>query len=83
MIENLVAAAGWAAMLLIIAAYYLVTIGRLSGQSRAYQWLNILGAAGFIINSGYNHAYPSAVLNVVWAGIAFYALRRDPVTPKT
>jgi hypothetical protein len=39
--------------------------------------MNIVGAAGFIINSGYNNAWPSVALNVVWMGIAFYALRRN------
>jgi hypothetical protein len=38
--------------------------------------MNILGAAGFVINSGWNHALPSAVMNVVWIGIGVYALSR-------
>ena len=29
--------------------------------------MNVVGAAGFVLNSGYNGALPSAGLNVVWA----------------
>ena len=39
--------------------------------------MNIVGAAGFIINCAYNNAWPSVALNVVWMGIAVYALRRN------
>jgi hypothetical protein len=67
---------GWAAMIMLLAAYYLLTNGRLTFDSRAYQWMNLLGALGFIINSGWNGAIPSAALNVVWAGIGLAALWR-------
>ena len=39
--------------------------------------MNIIGAAGFIINCAYNNAWPSVALNVVWMGIAIYALRTE------
>lgn len=69
---------GWAGALLIIAAYALLSTGRLEGRSRLYQWMNVVGSVGFIINSGWNGAYPSAALNVVWIGIGLYALLRQP-----
>ena len=67
---------GWVAAALILTAYLLVSNGRLSGQSRAFQWLNVVGAAGFVINSGSHHAWPSAILNVIWAGIGVVTLIR-------
>ncbi len=67
---------GWTAALLILAAYALLTAGKLEAKSRAYQWMNVVGAAGFILNSGWNGAIPSAALNVVWAGIGLAALWR-------
>ena len=76
MIEIAIEIIGWAAALLILAAYALLTAGKLHAQSRAYQWMNVLGAAGFIVNSGWNGAFPSAALNVVWAGIGLAALWR-------
>lgn len=66
--------AGWAGAGLILIAYLLLTAGRIGPRSFAYQGMNLLGAIGFVINSGWNHAYPSAALNVVWAGIAVFAL---------
>lgn len=67
---------GWVAAALILAAYFLLTTGRLGPRSPAYQWLNVVGAAGFILNSGWNGAFPSAALNVIWAGIGVFALWR-------
>lgn len=65
---------GWAGAALILGAYILLSTGRLDGRSRAYQWMNVVGAAGFVLNSGWNGAIPSAVLNVIWMGIGFLTL---------
>jgi hypothetical protein len=54
----------------------LLSIGRLTGQSPLYQWMNIFGAAGFAINGWWHSALPSTALNVVWMGIAGFALWR-------
>ena len=67
---------GWAAALLILVAYVLLSLGRIEAQSIAYQGMNVAGAAGFIVNSGYNGAIPSAALNVIWMGIGLFALSR-------
>jgi hypothetical protein len=65
---------GWAGAGLILTAYLLLTAGRIAARSIAYQGMNLAGAIGFIVNSGWNGAIPSAALNIVWAGIAIYAL---------
>ena len=72
----LLEAVGWVGAVIILAAYILLSTERLSGQSKSYQWMNVGGAACFVINSGYNGAIPSATLNVVWAGIGLYTLWR-------
>jgi hypothetical protein len=36
--------------------------------------MNVFGALGFIVNSYWNGAIPSAALNVVWAGIGIAAI---------
>ena len=71
---------GWAGAILILGAYALLSAGRLRSESLTYHLMNILGAAGFVVNSGYNGALPSAAMNVVWIGIGVYALRqrREP-----
>jgi hypothetical protein len=68
---------GWMAVLLILGGYGLLSFGRISARSPVYQWMNVIGALGFVINSGWNGAWPSAALNVAWMGIAVYALRRN------
>jgi len=65
---------GWAAAAIILAAYILLSLGRIDGRSYLYQWMNVVGAGGFIVNSGYNGAIPSAVLNVIWAAMGLFTL---------
>jgi hypothetical protein len=60
---------GWAGALLILTSYALLSSGRLEGRSRPYQLLNFTGSACFVLNSGYNGAWPSAALNLIWMGI--------------
>lgn len=67
---------GWTGAGLILIAYLLLSSGRLDGQSRSYQWMNVAGAACFVINSGANGAIPSATLNVVWMLIGVLTLWR-------
>ncbi len=67
---------GWTAATMMLSAYVLLTTGRLRSLSPAYQWLNVLSGAGFIVNSGWNGAYPSAFLNLIWMGIGLYGLLR-------
>jgi hypothetical protein len=68
---------GWVATVLILAAYGLLSFGKLQPRSWVYQIMNIVGAVGFIINCAWNGAWPSVALNVVWLGIGFYALRHN------
>jgi hypothetical protein len=72
----LVEGAGWAGAAMILLAYLLVTTERLTGRSPAFQWLNLVGAAGFVVNGLWHGAIPSASLNIVWMGIALFALVR-------
>ena len=65
---------GWVAAALMLSAYVLLTRGKLSSRSSLYHWLNVLSGAGFIINSGWNGAYPSAAINVVWTAIGLYGV---------
>jgi hypothetical protein len=67
---------GWAAAVTMLAAYMFLTTGRLAAHSALYQWLNVLASVGFILNSGWNGAYPSVFLNVVWMAIGLYGLSR-------
>lgn len=65
---------GWIGAVLILAGYFLLTAGRVTAKSVAYQMMNVVGAIGFIANSAWNGAWPSAVLNIIWVGIGVVAL---------
>ena len=72
----LIEAVGWIAALLILVAYGLISAGKIEARSLTYQLLNIFGAAGFVVNSGWNGAIPSTALNIVWMGIGLVTLLR-------
>ena len=67
---------GWAGAALILGAYALLSAGKLRAESVSYQLMNILGAAGFVVNSGWNGALPSAAMNLVWMFIGVYGLHQ-------
>lgn len=65
---------GWLAAAIILASYILLSIGRIEARGYQYQWMNVIGASGFVLNSGYNGALPSAGLNIVWAAMGVFTL---------
>lgn len=73
--------AGWLGAALILLAYALLSSGKLDGRSSIYQLMNVIGAIGFILNSSWYGAIPSAALNVVWLFIGLAALYRNRTRP--
>ncbi len=67
---------GWAGSAAVIAAYALVSLNRLRGDSAGYQALNLVGGVFLIVNTIYWGAYPSTFVNLVWVGIAVFAIAR-------
>ena len=65
-LEIVVEVIGWAGAALILFAYLLLSAGKLTGQSLVYQGMNVVGAAGFVVNGWWHGALPSASLNVLW-----------------
>jgi len=74
MLKYTIEIVGWLAAALMLSAYLLLTSGRISSRSNLYHWMNVLSGAGFVINSGWNGAYPSAFINVIWALIGLYGV---------
>ncbi len=68
--------AGWIGAALILLGYLLLSAGKLTGQSAAYQAMNVVGAAGFIVNGWWHGAIPNTTLNIVWMLIGGVALWR-------
>jgi hypothetical protein len=76
-VEIAVEVAGWVGAVLILLAYLFLSAGKLTGQSLMYQGMNVVGAAGFVINGWWHGAIPSAALNVLWlliGGIASWRI---------
>lgn len=72
---------GWIGALSVLYAYFMVSVGRLRGNSFHFQAANILGALGLAVNTYYNHAYPSTIVNIIWIGIAIYSLAAKGKSP--
>lgn len=68
---------GWVAFLLILGSYGLLSFGKISVRSPIYQWMNVLGGLGFVINCTWKGAWPTVALNVAWMAIGVYALQRN------
>lgn len=83
MLKYAIEIVGWTSAAMMLSAYVLLTTGRLSSRSVAYQWLNVLAGAGFVVNSGWNGAYPSAFINVLWMAIGLYGVFRGTRTRDT
>jgi len=75
-LEIAVEVVGWMGAALILSAYLLLSMGKVTGQSVTYQAMNAVGAAGFIVNGWWHGAIPNTALNVVWMIIAAVALWR-------
>lgn len=73
-IDVLMEVVGYVGGALILAGYFLLSAGKVTAKSVSYQAMNVVGALGFIANSGWHSAWPSAILNVIWVGIGVVAL---------
>jgi len=67
---------GWTGAILVLAAYALVSTGKVTGKSMAYQLPNLVGGTCLIANAGYHGAFPSVSVNAVWVCIAVVAIAR-------
>lgn len=65
---------GWIGATSVLYAYFMVSTKKLEGNSLHYQSVNILGAICLMINTYFNHAFPSAFVNFIWIGIGIYSL---------
>lgn len=68
-LPTLIAVGGWLGAAAFLAGYFLVSRGRLAGDSLRYQALNIIGAVLLMTNCAYTGAWPSAVSNVFYLGV--------------
>ena len=67
---------GWIGVVALLAAYWLVSTQKATGDSRTYQGMNLVGAMLVLVNSSYYGAYPSVGVNAVWIAIGAYTLAK-------
>jgi len=66
--------AGWYGTCVVVLAYALLSFGILSAHNFWYQFLNLTGAFGIVVDTYYKKDYPPEVLNLIWMGIAAFSL---------
>lgn len=79
--------AGLAGTLAVLAAFFLLQAGRISGTSLRYQLLNLFGALGILASllGGFNLSV--FLLQLAWMGVSLYGIaqslrrRRMPERP--
>ena len=67
---------GWIGAGALLLAYGLISAGKMKADDGNYQGLNVIGSVGLIVNTSFFGAYPSTALNIVWMGIAGFALAK-------
>jgi len=67
---------GWAGMLMIILAYFLLSTKKLKSNSVTYNLLNFFGALGILVNTFVTKSWPSVALNGIMMGIAIYSIAK-------
>jgi hypothetical protein len=66
--------AGWAGAFLLLTAYALVSLRRLSGDGVLFQILNLIGSFGLGAVSVAGRVWPNAVVNLVWICVGVVVL---------
>ena len=67
---------GWGGMVLIILAYFLLSIKKLKSISIIYNLLNFGGAGGILVSTFVARSWPSVALNGIMMGIAIYSIAK-------
>ena len=67
-------AIGWVGAAALLVAYAMISARKWEGHSSAFQFLNIGGSALLAANTIFYGAYPSTVVNLVWAAIAIFTI---------
>jgi len=72
--KKTVEALGWYGTSAILIAYALVSFSLIPSRGYIYQLLNLTGALSLVVFSLKRHVNQPAVLNTVWATVAFIAI---------
>lgn len=81
--NTLIDIVGWVGAVALLLAYTFISTRKMEGDSASYQLLNLGGSAFLMVNSFFYGAYPSSIVNIVWIGIAIFALFRKKFKSQT
>lgn len=73
---DLIHVIGGIGTIMVLAAYFLVSAGRIASASTTFQGLNLVGAALLAYYAVVLAAWASVALNAIWALIALIAVLR-------
>ena len=68
---------GMAGTLMVLAAFFLLQAGRLSGTGLAYQLLNLFGASGVLVSLWGRFNVSVFLLELTWVLISAYGIVRS------
>ena len=75
-------AIGWVGAAALLVAYAMVSHKKLEGDSATYQLLNVSGSLLLAANTIFYGSYPSTFVNLIWAGIAVFAIATRKICAK-
>ncbi|GGS64324.1 hypothetical protein GCM10010156_24240 [Planobispora rosea] len=67
---------GWAGAATMLYGYIMVSASRMAGDGMPYQVINLFGSIALMISTAYHDAWPSAILNIIWAAIGVVSITR-------
>ncbi len=67
---------GWMGTGFYLIAYILVSTRKVAGSAVSYQMMNLVGGITSSINTYYYHSLPAVAANLMWMGVAMFALGR-------
>jgi hypothetical protein len=73
---------GWVGMVVIVLAHYLVSTKKISGISKRYHLLNIVGSVLVGLSVIQTRSWPALALQIAWILIALYAISKRLISSK-
>lgn len=67
---------GTLGVLLIVAGYFLIQVGRVRSDNPAYSWLNLIGALMILTSLLFTFNFSSFVIEIFWIAISVIGLIR-------
>lgn len=75
--DLLITIAGITGAAIVLLAFGLNELNRLSSNSLAYDVLNFAGSGMLVMNAAYFHSWPFLVLNIVWFLVSLRDIWKD------